>query len=85
MRTAPKVARRCSTDPPGPRRNLPKGKAPREAGLFRTAGEPRDQPFGFSLAARALTTSKRFSSEPAMPTSVMYLPFTMTAGVPVIR
>ncbi len=43
-----------------------------------------NQRAAFSLATSALITSNSFSSLPAMPTSVMYLPLTTTAGVPVI-
>ena len=39
---------------------------------------------GVLLATSALITSNSLSSLPAMPTSVTYLPFTTTAGVPVI-
>lgn len=89
MRTALEVGRRFSTRARrrvGSLRAPPelKKKAPRVAGLS-IAGRERDQPFGLSFAASALMTWKRLSSEPAMPTSVMYLPFTITVGVPVIR
>ena len=43
------------------------------------------QDAGLSLAASALITSNSWSSLPAMPASVTYLPFTTVVGVLVMR
>jgi hypothetical protein len=66
------------------RRRQKKAALVARGGLHRSMYSGWNQFAGFSLATSALITSNKRSSLPAMPTSVTYLPFTITVGVPEI-